>query len=100
FVLGEKQTVSVLQALSLAEGVEHTAAPSNARLLRQSKDGQARAEIAVDVKRILTGKSPDVPMQGGDILFIPGSTGKKAFLRGLETAIQTGSGIAIWRSGR
>jgi polysaccharide export outer membrane protein len=100
FVLGEKQTVSVLQALSLAEGLERTAAPSNARILRQSTDGEARAEVAVNVKRILSGKSQDMPLQGDDILFIPGSTGKKAFLRGVETAIQTGSGIAIWRSAR
>jgi hypothetical protein len=37
-------------------------------------------------------------MQADDILFIPGSTGKKAALRTLEAAIQTGTGLAIWRT--
>jgi polysaccharide export outer membrane protein len=51
----------------------------------------------VDVKDVLGGKKPDVALQADDILFIPGSTGKRAALRGLEAAIQTGTGLAIWR---
>ena len=53
--------------------------------------------MPVDVKDALNGKKPDVPLQGEDILFIPGSTGKKAGLRALEAVIQTGTGLAIWR---
>jgi hypothetical protein len=41
---------------------------------------------AVDVKGILRGKKSDVNLQAEDILFIPGSTGKKAALRGIEVA--------------
>jgi hypothetical protein len=37
-------------------------------------------------------------MQANDILFVPGSTGKKAALRGLEAALQTGTGLVIWRT--
>jgi hypothetical protein len=52
----------------------------------------------VDVKSVLKGKKPDVPLQGDDILFIPGSTGRKAALRALEATIQAGTGMAIWRT--
>src|SRR6266478_6666831 len=97
FVLGEHQTMSVLQALSLAEGLNTTADARHARILRLKRDADQRVEMAVDVKGILNGKGRDVPLQGDDILFVPGSTGKKAALRALEAAVQTGTGLAIWR---
>ncbi len=97
FVLGEHQSISVLQALSLAEGLTGTADTAHARILRLKKDADQREELPVDVKSVLKGKKPDVPLQGDDILFIPGSTGKKAALRALEATIQAGTGMAIWR---
>jgi len=97
FVLGEHQSISVLQALSLAEGLNGTADTRHARILRLKRDADQREEMPVDIKDVLNGKKPDVPLQGDDILFIPGSTGKKAALRTLEAAIQTGTGLAIWR---
>ena len=51
----------------------------------------------VDVKLILAGREQDVPLDGGDILFVPGSLSKKAGLKTVEAAIQTASGLAIWR---
>jgi polysaccharide biosynthesis/export protein len=97
FVLGEHQSMSVLQVLSLAEGLNSTADSRHARILRLEHNADQRVEMAVDVKRILNGKGPDVPLQGDDILFVPGSTGKKAAVRALEAAVQTGTGLAIWR---
>jgi polysaccharide export outer membrane protein len=97
FVLGEHQTISVLQALSMAEGLNTGADTRHAKILRLKKEADQREELHVDVKGVLAGKKPDLPLQGDDILFIPGSTGKKAALRGLEAALQTGTGLAIWR---
>jgi len=97
FVLGEHQSISVLQAISLAEGLNVGADTRHARILRLKREADQREELQVDVKDVLNGKKPDVPLQGDDILFIPGSTGKKAALRTLEAAIQTGTGMAIWR---
>src|SRR4029077_7626737 len=97
FVLGEHKSISVLQALSLAEGMNSGADPRHAKILRLKADADQREELKVDVKDALNGKKPDFPLQGEDILFIPGSTGKKAALRGLETAIQTGTSVAVWR---
>ena len=97
FVLGEKRSISVLQALSLAEGLGTAADTRHARILRVKREADQREELPVNLKDVLSGKKPDVALQGDDILFIPGSTGKKAALRALEAAIQTGSGLAIWR---
>ena len=97
FVLGERPTMSVLQAVSLAEGMGPAPDPKHAKILRLAPGADQRTEIPVDLKSILQGKGGDVPMQGNDILFIPDSTGKKVALRFMEAAISTGTGLAIYR---
>jgi polysaccharide export outer membrane protein len=97
FVLSEREHISVLQALSMAEGLDRVASPANAKILRASNDAATRAEIPVDVNRILAGKISDVQMLANDILFIPNSAAKSAAMRGLEAAIQLGTGVAIYR---
>lgn len=99
FALGEKQNVSVLQALSLAEGLNPTANQKAAKILRTDGDSKQRKEIPVDVKKILTGQINDVPLQSDDILFIPSNKAKAAGVRVLEAVIQTASGVVIFRGG-
>ena len=97
FVLGENKSISVLQAISLAEGLNGAADTRHAKILRLNPNADQREELPVDIKDLFKGKKQDVAMQANDILFVPGSTGKKVAVRALETAIQTGSGLAIWR---
>jgi polysaccharide export outer membrane protein len=101
FVIGESESMSVLQVLSLAEGMNSTADKRRVKILRPIAGVGRRAEIAVDVNAILQGKTQDVALNGDDILFVPGSATKKASQRALETAIQAGSalvtGLLIWR---
>jgi polysaccharide biosynthesis/export protein len=97
FILGENQTMSVLQALSLAEGLGTAPDTRHAKISRLEAGKDQRVEIPVDLKSILQGKSKDVPMEGSDILFVPDSTGRKVALRVMEAAIQTGTGLAIYR---
>jgi len=96
FPLNEKEHISVLQAVSLAEGLDKVAGSSHARILRQSEPGAERTEIAVNVQRILEGREKDVPLQANDILFIPANAAKSVSLRALEVAVQMGTGIAIF----
>lgn len=96
FVLGEKESVSVLQALSMAEGLSPAASGAHAKVLRRTGTS-GRTEIAVNVKRILSGRDEDVMIQADDVLFIPTNTGKKVSIRALETAISLGTGVLIWR---
>ena len=96
FVLGDRESMTVLQALSLAEGVERTADTRHGKILRLTSGESQRIEIAVDVKQILAGKSKDVPLRGGDILFLPGSAAKRAGLRTTDAIINVLTGIAVW----
>ena len=97
FVVTERDTVSVLQALALAGGLKVTAAPQNSRVLRASATGGDRTEQQVDLRKLLTGKTADVSLRADDILFIPGSMSKRASIRAIEAAIQMGTGLVVWR---
>jgi polysaccharide export outer membrane protein len=94
FVVGERDNLSVLKALALAEGVQSTADTAHARILRAGDNSAGRP---FNVAQLLRGKAPDTALKPDDILFIPSSVPKKAAIRVLEAAIQTGTGIAIWR---
>jgi polysaccharide biosynthesis/export protein len=96
FLLNDSEQVTVLQALSMAGGMDKMAQPQNARILRRIPGASSRTEIAVDLNKILGGKTPDVRMQAEDILFVPNSVPKRAALRALEAAIQMGTGIAVF----
>jgi polysaccharide export outer membrane protein len=97
FVLNEQETVSVVQALALAGGVDKTAKPGNARILRPVAGSSARVEIPIDLKKVMAGQSMDVPLQSNDILLVPGSKDKKALMQVLQTVVQMGTGVAVWR---
>jgi polysaccharide export outer membrane protein len=100
FVLNEHESLTVLQALALAGGMNRSAAGRRAKVLRASHGSENRAEIPLDVQKILQGKAGDVPLRSEDILFIPSSTGKYVALSTLESAIrmagQVGAGVAIY----
>ena len=96
-VLGDREQMTALQALSLAEGMERNAKGNSAKILRRPANGGEREEIAVSLYDILKGKSGDVPMKPDDILFVPSSTGKRMANRSLEAMVSIVTGIAILR---
>lgn len=96
FVLEDREKITVLQALALAEGITGTASKSSARIIRRSEDG-SRTEIPLDVGKILKGKAQDLELAANDVLFVPTSSGKAAAKRGAEAAIGTLSGILVYR---
>ncbi len=96
FPLSEKEQISILQAVSLAEGLDKVANAKNARILRQTTPGGERTEVVVNVDKIMDGKAEDIGLQANDILFIPNSLAKSASMRALEAAIQAGTGMVIW----
>jgi len=67
FVLKERETISVLQALSLAGGLDRAASPQKARILRPAAGTAARDEIPVNVRKIMSGQLSDVPLKSEDI---------------------------------
>jgi polysaccharide export outer membrane protein len=97
YVLRERETLSVLQALSLAGGLSGVASPKSARILRPTEAGASREEIAVDLGQIMLGKAKDVPLRAEDILFVPSSAPKKAIARAAEAALSIATTLAIYR---
>jgi polysaccharide biosynthesis/export protein len=91
--LMDSGSLTVLQAIALAGGVTHTAKLDGAKIIRKTPQGMA--ETTVQLKKILAAKSPDVPMQADDILFVPTSAGKIAAGRTIEAAVQAATAISI-----
>jgi polysaccharide biosynthesis/export protein len=96
FPLTERQSMTVLQALALAEGLNRTASSRHARILRATNTGGPRVESEIDVHQIMEGKLSDEALKPDDILFIPNSGPKSASFRALDALIATGSGVAIY----
>lgn len=97
YVLRERGSLSVLQALSMAGGLDSTAAPKDTRILRTVAGSPSRSEIALNLSKIMSGQAADIALQPEDILFIPTNVPKKAFERTAESALQVATGIAIYR---
>src|SRR5260370_20749593 len=87
FVLNERDTVSVLQALSLAGGLTANAAPKKAKILRGEIGKSTRIEVASDLHNMLGGKAPDIPLHAADILFVPNSVSKSAGRNALQAVM-------------
>jgi polysaccharide export outer membrane protein len=95
FILGESGTLSTLQVISLAEGLLKTSAPARAEILREIPGVPGRTQIPVNVKQLLAGKSPDIPLQPEDILFIPNSRAKSAGYRTVDAIVGMASGAVL-----
>lgn len=97
FALKNNQSISLLQSLALAEGLTHTAATGQARIVRVDAATGQRIEIPVNLGKILANKASDPGLQPKDILFIPNSSAKSAFYRGAESAVSMATGVAIYK---
>jgi polysaccharide export outer membrane protein len=98
FTIHSHASISALEAVAMAGGVPRTARPANARILRVVGDGKMRTIIPTDLSKVIGGKSPDVPLQADDILFIPNNVPRVAMLRAIETTVAIGTGILIYHS--
>jgi polysaccharide export outer membrane protein len=97
YTIGEDGFLSALQMVSLAGGVERTAATDKAKILRLVPGTSARRkEIPINIKHLMAGKIPDIPLQANDILFIPNSGAKSAGFRTIEAIVTAATGLAIY----
>ena len=69
YTVDSAHPLTVLKLLAAAQGLTRAAAESY--ILRTGADGKNQ-EIRVPLKDILHHRSPDVALQPGDILFVPG----------------------------
>jgi len=94
FIIDRRSSLSVMQALALAEGIKSSASLSKARLIRTNQE--QREEIPLDLRKILKSQRPDMLLQAGDIIFVPGSLTRGLGRRSIETILATASGVAIY----
>lgn len=93
----DTQQTTILNVLALAEDLKRTAKPGNAVLIRKQIAGSGVDQIPVNIKMILEHKQDDVVVQANDVLYVPDSTAKRAFSRGLEAALQVATGMVLLR---
>ena len=71
FDLQERDSISVIQALTMAGGLGHDANVKTAWILRPVMNTSRRAEIPLDLQRIMKGKDSDRPLLPNDVLYVP-----------------------------
>lgn len=94
FPIDPYQATTVVRALSLAWGPAQNAALTKAVLIREQPGG--RTLTTLNLKRMLRGLDPDVPLRDRDILFVPDSMAKNLMNRSLESMIQSAAGVSIY----
>jgi polysaccharide biosynthesis/export protein len=93
-LLVDNGTLTVLQALALAGGTNHTAKLGGARIIRKGANGMF--ETKVEIKKMLEAKSPDVTLQADDILFVPVSGAKVLAGKTLDMAMAAATAVTIY----
>jgi len=94
FPMDHDGQLTILQAVALAQGTNSTAANSSAKLIRTTPQG--RQELPINLKKVLTAKAVDLPLQDNDILFVPSSVAKNTW-KGIESALPAAAGASVYR---
>jgi polysaccharide biosynthesis/export protein len=92
-LLVDNGSLTVLQALALAGGTNHTAKMGATCIIRKGPAGMT--ETRVPLKKMLEAKAPDMNLQADDILFVPLSGVRFAAGRGFEAAMAAATGLAV-----
>jgi polysaccharide export outer membrane protein len=91
---GEGEKAGILQVVAMAHDLTRTAKADKAVLIRKDEKGELK-QIPVNIGKILRQQSPDVAVYANDVLYVPDSTSKRAFTRGLAAALQVATGLAL-----
>jgi protein involved in polysaccharide export with SLBB domain len=94
FPIDPAQTATLVRALSLAWGPGQNAALTKAILIREERG--SRTVTTLNLKRMLHGLDPDIPIRDGDIVFVPDSMAKNLWNRTMESVIQSAAGVSIY----
>lgn len=65
--------------------------------LVRALDGGRKEMMIIPVDLIYKGKSPDVALKDGDILFVPTSVGRLATVRAISAALGIGTAVTIYK---
>jgi polysaccharide biosynthesis/export protein len=84
--LGERDSISLVQALTMAGGFTRDSNRGKVRIMRPVTNTARRAEIEIDANRVFEGKENDFPLMPNDLLYVP---------RSRKRAIWTGVGMVL-----
>jgi polysaccharide biosynthesis/export protein len=93
-LLVDNGSLTVLQALALAGGTNHTAKMSGARIIRKTPSGMT--ETHIQLKKMLEAKTPDVTLQADDILFVPLSGARVVASQTIGAAISAATAVSVY----
>ncbi len=85
--LGERGSITILQAITEAGGLTGLAIRDKVRVLRPVLGTNRRAMIEIDMKRIYEGKDVDFALLPNDVLFVPRSGPKSALASPLSASV-------------
>jgi polysaccharide export outer membrane protein len=96
YVMQEDGTITLLQAISLANGTTLPASVGTIYVLRRAPDGTG-IKIALPLDKIQRGKEADVRLQATDVVYVPLSKLKEALLntQGVMAAATSASIYAV-----
>ncbi len=97
YILEGRSTLTAEAAMGLAGGTGRGADARHVRLVRGLPDG-SKEMIVIPMDRVFKGRSPDVALKDGDILFVPTSTAKLATEQVITSAIGIGTQITIYKT--
>jgi polysaccharide export outer membrane protein len=95
FIMGNDGKMTLLQAVAMAGGINHTSSMNRSRLIRKGVSGYT--ETAVPLKKILEGNRADIQLQTEDILYIPPNSAKSLIYRTGPSVTASIAGAAIYR---
>src|ERR1700761_7655048 len=90
FPINRNVQPTVLNAVAESEGLTQFAS-KRAYIYRSVDPRQAKQEIPVELEKIMDRKAPDVPLQAGDILYIPDDHNKRMTLGLVDKLFAVGS---------
>jgi polysaccharide export outer membrane protein len=99
FRVEDSSGTSVLKVLALSEGLSPFTS-AQAFIYRHSAGSTTPAEIPLALNKIMSRKSPDVPLEPGDILYIPESKSQRLTATTIERlsgfGASTVTGLIVW----
>jgi polysaccharide export outer membrane protein len=100
YPVDDASDTTVLKMLALSEGLMPFADKLAYIFRREAGAGGSKNEIPIELKAIMDRKSPDIPLQPNDVLYIPDNRRKRITISAIERILSfcsaTASGVLVY----
>lgn len=87
FPTSDQAPMTLLRAISVAEGLAPGAARGGTLVIRTTDDG-SRIRLPVDIDEVLVGRAPDMVLQPNDVVYVPKSKGRAVALGVIDALVR------------